>query len=261
MLERENMKCVQVSPNTGTLWSPPSPAWTLGRRARWRWCGRSGGASVHHRRPGKRTVSLLASPERLPLCWRRAGWLQRSPCLGARSCSQCCCSSVPRKSRFCPTSCRDPLPSWSSFCRRLLWKLSHSILSPSSSARSAPPCTTPVSRNQTSLGGQGTAARSNVSPSCFPRTEKGLCVLCLDPGWVFWRLMKQIESVSQYLTHCCLVKTKKTKVTGYSHFIGPGWILDSPHSSTLQQHRRPQFVSLEVQYVRIGNPLSLYSKQ
>lgn len=198
--EYEAFCYVQVIFSTSTLWSPPSRAKTLGRQAQWRWCGRCGGGSVHHRRPWRRTVFPLTSPDRLLLYWSWVGWLQQCSCLGARSCSHLCCSLVPRKSHFCPASCRGPLPSCTSSCRLLLWKLSHSILSPSRSAQSVPPCTTPVSRNQTFQGDQDMSVRSSVSLSCLPRPERGLCVLCLGPGWVSLYLMKQIKNVSQYYT-------------------------------------------------------------
>lgn len=184
--------------STSTLWSPPSRAKTLGIQAQWRWYGRCGGGSVHRRRPGRRTVSLLTSPERLLLYWSWGGWSQLSSCLCARSCSRLCCSLGPRSNHFCPASCRRPLPSCTSSCRTLQWKSSHSIPSPSSSAQSVPPCTALVSRNQTVLGDQDTAARSNVLLSCFLQRERGFCVLCLGPGSGFWYLAKKIKNLSQY---------------------------------------------------------------
>lgn len=137
---------------------------------------------MHRRRPRRRTVSLPTSPERLLLYWSWVGWLQQSSCLCARSCSCLCCSLVPRNNNFCLTSCRRPLPSCTSSCRRLLSGLSHSILSPSSTAQSVPPRTALASRNQTFPGDQDMAARSSVLLSCFLQREKGFCALCSGPG-------------------------------------------------------------------------------
>lgn len=219
--------------STSTLWTRPSRAKTLGRPAQWKWYGRYGGELVHHRRPQRRTVSLMTSPDRLPLYWSWLGWLQQCPCHCARSCSHLCCSLDPRKTHFCPTSCRDPFPSCTSFCRPLRWKLSHSTLSPSSSDQSVPPRTTPVSRNQTFLGDLDMAAWSNVSLSCFPRTEKGLCVLCLDPGWVFWYLMKQISMIPVLLLNVESYDFSRTQRSGKCWLLTFLWTRLNPGFTTL----------------------------
>lgn len=212
--------------STSTLWSPPSQAETLGTQARWRWFGRCKGGSVCHRRPCRRTVYQLSSPGRLLLYRSLVQSSKQCSRLCASYCSHLWCSWAPRKSHSGPTSYRDPLPFCTSFCRRLLWKLSRSIRSPSSSAQSVPPCTTPVSRNQTCPGDQGRTARSSALLSCFPQTEKGPCVLCLGPEWVCWCLMKQIQNMllSAVLWVHKETETYKVLVTHISLDLAGSWI-------------------------------------
>jgi len=177
---------------TIALWSPPSQGETRGTQVQWRWFWRCEGGWARRRKPCRRTASLLTSPGRLLLYWSWVWQLLQCSCCSARSWSHLWCSSGPRRSHSGLTSSHNPLPSCASLCRPPLCRLFRSTLSPSSSAPSVAPCTAPASSSQTSPGDQDTTAWSNALLSCFPQTEKGLCVLCLDPGLDWWCLINQI---------------------------------------------------------------------